>query len=321
MNTHQPTTPTTTPTEPEFRPIRPELIERIRAYKSTYKLSDNGFARLIGSSGTMVNRAINGKFEGTPEVFESKIEDFFKNDPTRRASREELFENEFSRAMANFLETVRRTDDIGLAYCPAGKGKTSGIRLYVANTPTAISVELTKWNAGADGLARLIFHSIESRRWRGNTARGDFLVERFTGSRRLIIIDNAHRMTSGSRQWIFDFHDATGCPIALVGNPELLDAIRENDQQFSRIGMRSEIHGGKPKDDANRLTAIHWPEAVGQLKDLASTVIKNRGHLRALKKQLLLAREISAGFDTASEAFEAAHTMLIRDYKLTDKAA
>jgi len=315
MNTPQPPPQTTTPTE--FKPIRADLLDQIRAYKSVHKLSDEKFAKLVGISGSQINRALNGKFEGTPETFENKIGDFFKAEPARRDAREELFENEFSKSMKNFLETVRRTDDIGLAYCAAGKGKTSGVRLYVADNPISISIELSKWNSGSDGLARLIFNQIDARRWRGNTARGDFLVARFSDSHRLIIIDNAHRMTSGARQWIFDFHDATGCPIALVGNPEILDAIRENDQQFSRVGLRREIKGAKSSEDARHLTALHWPEAAGQLGDLAATVLKNQGHLRSLKKQLLLARDIAPGFDTPAEAFEAAHTQLIRDYSLT----
>lgn len=317
MNTPTTQQQTTAPTEPEYKPIRPEIIGQIRAFKSAHKLSDEKFAKLVGASGSQVNRALNGKFEGTPETFEAKIEDFFKAEPARRAAREELFENEFSKNLKSFLDTVRRTEDLGLAYSPAGKGKTSGIRLYLAANPTAIGIELSKWNSGSDGIARLLFAQIDARRWRGNTARGDFLAERFSGSRRLLIIDNAHRMTSGARQWIFDFHDATRCPIALVGNPEILDAIRENDQQFSRVGLRREIKGAAPADDARKLTALHWPEAEGQLAGLAATVIKNQGHLRALKKQLLLAREISGGFPSPSEAFEAAHTQLIRDYTLT----
>jgi len=316
MNT--PSAPqTTTLIEPEYKPIRPDLLDQVRAFKSNHKLSDEKFAKLVGISGSQINRALNGKFEGTPETFESKIEDFFKAEPSRRAAREELFENEFSRAMKGFLDTVRRTEDIGIAYSDAGKGKTSGVRLYVADSPTSISIELSKWNAGSDGLARLIFNQIDARRWRGNTARGDFLVERFTGSRRLLIIDNAHRMTSGARQWIFDFHDATGCPLALIGNPEILDAIRENDQQFSRVGLRREIKGAAPAEDVRKLIAIHWPEADGHLGHHATTVIKNQGHLRALKKQLLLARDIAPKFATPAEAFEAAHTQLIRDYSLT----
>ena len=318
-------TPTTTPQtttliESDYKPIRADLLAQIRAYKSTNKLSDEKFARLIGASGSQVNRALNNKFEGTPEVFESKVEDFFKAEPSRRAAREELFENEFSRSIKTFLDTVRRTEDIGIAYCAAGKGKTSGIALYLAENPLAVGIELSKWNGGADGLARLMFASIDARSWKGNTSRGDFLAGRFAESRRLIIIDNAHRMTAGARQWIFDFHDATGCPVALVGNPEILDAIRLNDQQFSRVGLRSEIKGGGAKQaesDGDKLTEIHWPEARGKLAGLAATVIKNRGHLRALKKQLLLARDLAAGFDTPAEAFEAAHTKLVRDYSLT----
>jgi hypothetical protein len=169
-----------------------------------------------------------------------------------------------------------------------------------------------------------LFAAVENRAWkRNNESRGEFLTGRFKGSRRLVVVDNAQRLTAGARQWLFDFHDATGCPIALLGNPEILDKIRLSDQQFSRVGLRREIKGGDARGDAGSMVRLHWPEVAedAALLALAVSVVKGRGHLRALKKQLLLARDIFTNGDFAApaDAFRAAHTQLIRDYKLEDK--
>jgi hypothetical protein len=88
---------------------------------------------------------------------------------------------------------------------------------------------------------------------------------------------------------------------------------------FSRIGIKREIKGnGRPQEDADMLVRLTWPEALGKLGTLPVQVVKERGHLRALRKQLLLARDIATAFESPAEAFKAAHTQLVRDYALED---
>jgi DNA transposition AAA+ family ATPase len=297
------------------------LIERLKAHKERHGLTDNALGKLLGVSGTMVNRAVNGVFKGNAQAFAARAADFLHNDPARRQAREEVFDSGATRAVRDFLETVRRTGDVGLAFSPAGRGKTMGIRLYLADNPLAVGLELADWSHCAAGLERALLAAVDGRGWKRNReSRGEYLAARFRGSRRLIVADNAHKLTAGARRWLFDFHDFTGCPVALVGNPELLDAIRQNDQQFSRVGLRREIRGGKPADDAASMLRLHWPEAGedGELLALAVVVIREQGHVRALHKQLELAKDIHGNFDTPAEAFRAAHTQLIRDYKLEE---
>jgi DNA transposition AAA+ family ATPase len=302
--------------DPEIHPVRADVIERLVAFKKQSGLSFEEIANLIGSSAAQVNRAVNKKFKGDPITFEAKVEDFLKNEPKRRRDSKVLFENDFSREVGNFLETVRRTNDIGIGHCQAGMGKTKGITLYVIKNPTTISAELPIWDAGVNGVERILFNCIETRGWDHNTSRGDFISARLSGSHRLIIIDNAHKLSFRSRQWLFDFHDQSGCPIALIGNPEILEEIKKNDQQFSRVGLLCEFRGQSASVDAERMIKIHWPDAEGKLDGLPIQVIKEQGHLRSLRKHLELARDIATAFDSPEEAFRAAHTKLVTNYKL-----
>jgi hypothetical protein len=65
------------------------------------------------------------------------------------------------------------------------------------------------------------------------------------------------------------------------------------------------------------------PAAAGDaaLLKQATKVVAERGHLRALRKQLGLTRDLMEAPQFAGQAvkaFAAAHTQLIRDYKLSD---
>ncbi|MDR1304491.1 MAG: hypothetical protein LBK76_04625, partial [Verrucomicrobiales bacterium] len=177
------------PPKPQEQPDA-ALLERLAAYKREHELTDNDLGRKLGVSGTMVNRALNGKFAGNARTFAARVADFLRNDPARRRVREESFANAFTRGVADFLETVRRTGDVGLAYSPAGKGKTMGVALHAAANPLVVAFELAKWNCGASGLERALFAAVENRAWkRNNESRGEFLTGRFKGSRRLVVVD------------------------------------------------------------------------------------------------------------------------------------
>jgi DNA transposition AAA+ family ATPase len=165
---------------------------------------------------------------------------------------------------------------------------------------------------------------MEVRGMAAGTRRADWLVERLRGSNRLIVIDNAHRMTRSALAWIFDFSDpveagGTGCPVALVGNPELLEKIAAKDQQFSRVGVLRPLKLTGARALADAMLQRLCPAHAGALLDLAERVVTERGHLRALKKHLLLMPEFlgAAGGDPR-KAFLMAHTQVVSNYKLED---
>jgi DNA transposition AAA+ family ATPase len=156
------------------------------------------------------------------------------------------------------------------------------------------------------------------------------MVNKLRGSDRLLIVDDAHKLTRPALQWFFDFHDATQVPVALVGTYELLDKLEDDTQRFSRVGYHEEIKhtdaGGKLVVDralVKHLVKQLVPAANGEsesLCDLAEQVAEQHGHYRSVHKQLKLAIEIKAGSKadiTWVQAFRAAHTKLIRKYKLS----
>jgi DNA transposition AAA+ family ATPase len=170
---------------------------------------------------------------------------------------------------------------------------------------------------------------IDTHQWRRSVSRWEFLRKHFNQSDRPIIIDNAHRLTSHGRCWIFDFHDATGTPFVLVGNPEILDDIardRGEDQQSTRIGICPELRFNKSRklaDAVNKTLAHRLPQKgfsrlADSIRPLALEVAKRKGHLRALNKQLNVALEFfeKQKFPTLKDSFMAAHELLIRDYAL-----
>lgn len=304
-----------------------DLRARLQAYMEKNNLKLNELAKELDSTPSPISKYLNKKPEGDVEKLEGKIEDVLKNSERRRESRNSIFPTAVTRQIAGTFETIRETNDVGLVFGPAGIGKTCACDFYAMTHPVAVLVSASQMTAAGHALQRAVFNAVSSSSWSGNTARADWLVEKFTGSNRLLIIDNAQRLSLSGLQWFFDFLDATGCPGALVGNPEVLQAIRKSDQQFSRIGLKTEIKPESVKAaEIKRVTAALiaqlLPESGEDLLAVAEIVAERHGFFRSLRKQLLLTRKIKenaadAGTEASWEqAFRSAHTQLVRDYSL-----
>lgn len=294
----------------------------LQAYRERNSYTLHDLARQLATNVTQVSKYLAAKPEGDVARLEGTVDDVRANEARRREAKHEYFETPVSRAVAGVFETIRETNDVGLLFGAAGVGKTCGVALYLAANPSALSVTVTEWAKGARAMERLLMGAVSARGWRGNVTRADFLVAKLSRSNRLIIVDNAHELSIGGIKWLFHFHDATDCPVALVGNPEVLDLIRPSDQRFSRIGLKRELKlkGGQARAVAAQLTTSLWPDAAEEVAGLTEAIAEQHGHFRALRKELLLARKIhGASKDTSyADAVKAAHTQLVRNYALQD---
>jgi hypothetical protein len=301
-----------------------DLRKKLDEYRTTGRerpMTMSALGRELGVSSTRVNKYLTGKPEGNVAELEARVADMLKAASRRQVTDVTPFQSNVTATLHTIFELVRKTNDVGLVSGPAGIGKSVAIRMYCDANPTAIAICIPRWQRTDSGLVALLFAGCDTTSWDQKTPRGTYMAARLRNSNRLILVDNAHRLTAGAREWLFDFYDETGCPIVLLGNPEILDAIRRNDQQFSRIGIHQkvELDPKKVREYAKNMIAALVPEPQDGLLDLAVEVAQQRGHLRALKKQLLLSQDLAgtATYDGDQlRAFAAAHSKLVRDYEL-----
>lgn len=312
--------------EAKLKPYNEDLRQKLSEYRERQKLTLVELASQLNCGASSLSKYLSKKGVGEIEKLEAVAEDVLKFESRRRESVHRLEPNKISKLVDGAFETIRRTNDCGLIFAAAGVGKTASIELYCRENPATITACATKYRCAAGHIVGLLWSSIGTRGWPGNVSRANYLAEKLKGSNRLIIIDNAHRLAASGREYLFDLHDDTGCPIAFVGNPEVLDIIRKNDQQFSRIGYKLNL--APKKDEIRKVSAqlleILAPGTGDDLEDLAEVVCEHHGHFRALRKQVQLAQKIlSDGGEIKNlrKAFEVAHRLLVRDYSLPQEAA
>lgn len=318
------TTETTDSTaKSRVKPFNEAIRADLEKYREDSGLTLSDLGRELGVSGSAVSKYLGAKPEGDVASLESSAADVLKNAQKRARRFGELFATTVSNQINSIFETIRKTNDVGGITGPAGIGKTCGTDLYLKVNPTAVKMTATRWLRTGDAMLSLLWEAVDTRSYKrnGSESRAQYLVNKFDRSNRLLIFDNAHRLTKGGLEFCFDFHDATGVPICFVGNPEFLDKIADNDQQFSRIGLFRELKLKETRVVANRILDQIAPQFAANLEDMAVQVIERRGHVRSLKKQIVLAKEIfegAGGKHTIEDAFRSAHTQLVgRDYQLT----
>jgi DNA transposition AAA+ family ATPase len=286
-------------------------------------------SRLFGSNPAQLSKYLSTKPGVNPVGDVPRLEAVARDvmrAAARRAERQQqaIWETPVTEQVRVVCETIRKTGDVGLVHGPAGIGKTCALARYQESNPSVVSITAYRWACGPNDLCRAIFGCMDTRKYPGNTPRVEWVLERLRRSERLLIVDNAHRVNPNGLAWLFDFHDETGCPLALIGNPEVLDAIRKNDQQFSRVGLMREVHlGRKDRQPANlaaiaeRMCLRHINDKGEDIADLCVRVLGERGHLRALDKHLRLVVEMLPHYkNDIRETFLAAHGQVVSDYRL-----
>jgi len=304
----------------------PALIASLIELRGEKNITNHQLCRLLGIAGctpTFLSKYLNDNLDREVPDFDRQAFDILKSIRERLKFGAEIFETSVVRKIGNALNLIRKTGDIALITAPAGNGKTSAINHYLAANRSAIRINLNATTRAANKVEGLVFRAIDNRDWKAQCSRFEYLVSRFSGSSRLLIVDNAQRLDASGRQWLFDFGDEAECPICLVGNPETLDRIRTNDQQFSRIGIHAsyELEAAELPAAAARVAAQFSDAATAEaIADLAAFIAGKDGRLRAVRKTVILAQELrNASADLREnprKAIRAAHSRLVRDYAL-----
>jgi len=299
-----------------------DLRARLAVYQEAENLTNGELAKQLNVGATQVSKYLNKHPEGDVDTLEAAAEDVLSAASRRRAvANLALFPTSVSRRVAVALETIRRTNDVGLIVGPAGAGKSCAVELYARANPATIIVTASRWNATACGLIRLVFDALESRSWKGNESKASWIEARLRGSNRLLCIDNAHRLSMSGREFVFDFHDSTRIPIALIGNESIERDLSACDQHSSRIGLVKRVDCDDSMHVAKSLARQLLPSAEETAADLIAKVAASKGRARAAKKHLLLAHDLLEGCNgDARQAIKAANLCLLSDVRLSANA-
>ena len=302
-------------------PTDPKLREALIEFRQLQGLTNSVLAQRFATTATLISEYINDRLQRCPKDFEARAWNTLAALKGRLEDATNYFETTVSKNIHGRLEMARKTQDVVLIVGMAGEGKSCGGRMFAAANAGTLYLELSSHQRTDRQVAGAIFNMLERRSdWKGNMSRAEFLTNQLRNSHRVIIIDEAHLLDMSGRQFLFSLNRDTGCAIALIGNPEILDKIRKNDQHFSRVGVKGEpmlTDKEIPEVALKVATQFSSEEFAAKIDDLVAFVASKPGRLRAVRKGVILAWEMSQKNGTEPrKAFRSAHKNLVRDYEL-----
>lgn len=296
--------------------VKAEQIARTREdlqrHMATHSLSNRKVANALGVSPTAVSQFVNDKYTGDQAALAGKIIDWLDQEMTSRRSPKVsgFVETEVALLIRAAFNAARKHGGIALAYGPSGIGKTMTAAAYAAEHPRTIFVRVTSGAVTARGVLNLICDKLRLRKTNMIWPMIERVVERIGDSKRMVIIDEAHRLGVDALEAIRDIHDMTECPMVLLGTEKIAKTIDENnreardwitDQFGSRICLRQDIlgiahRGGKPLFTVDEIRRVFRSTNVKLATDAgrflgALAGDPGLGGLRMAKRVLLIAAE------------------------------
>ncbi|MBU8910675.1 MAG: ATP-binding protein [Desulfobacterales bacterium] len=140
----------------------------------------------------------------------------------------------FNEAANVVSDTVKGQPGLMVAWGYAGRGKTECSRAYAVRTPSAVYVRVFEdWTPRAM-LARICFELNGMQP--GSVERAKrILIEELEQSAKIILIDEADRLTMSNIEHLRDIHDETGTPIVLLGEPSLYGRLTSKRRIWERV--------------------------------------------------------------------------------------
>lgn len=290
-------------------------------------IKESGFSRVraaqqIGYSPTAVSLYLAGTYGADCTELERKIVDMLDAAARRNVAVIPTVQCETAQQIRDAIELVRRTNDVGLIVGDSGVGKTRGAELYASQTPTAMLLRVREWSKDQRSVESALFDLVGDGGWDRRTKRALWIIGKLRGANRPLIVDDAHKLTVPALRYLFDLHDETQLPLALLGTAELEERVKADPQRFGRVGYRRPIGAEAPEVVIDlilsTLAPTTSPSERTKARMICEQIAAKAGALRAVLKEVRLAAELCGRRPSLGlcDALRAAHTRLVRDYNL-----
>jgi DNA transposition AAA+ family ATPase len=171
---------------------------------------------------------------------------------------------------------VRENQTMGLVVGPAGIGKTRCAEALHEAYVGSILLMIRSGAYSPRGFTSMLAEKlgVHRRLRRSDGAEPSQLervIERLRGSGRLLIVDEAHKLTNEGLELLREIHDATQCPVFMPATKDLQERIQrtadpDHGQLYSRVDIMYPLTQGRDISSGGR--ALFMVEEIRKLYEL-----------------------------------------------------
>ena len=290
--------------------LRAAVLEEL----SRSGMSQTKLAKESGINQARLSQWLGGKYRGDNQAVARELDRWLKLTVERReqkvsgilAAPPEWQRTPSAKRILDTLRFAQANGDITLIYGGAGVGKTCTANQYRENNLNVWIATMSPALSSVTAVLERVCASIGILEIPSGASRAETaIVARLTGSRGLLIVDEARHLAVSGVEALRSIHDASGIGLALIGNETVYARITGGSrkanfaQLFSRIGYRVNLSAPSAADVETILDAWHIQEK--RARRFCSEIAARAGALRSLTKVLRIA---SMTRETPEEAID-----------------
>lgn len=234
---------------------RKRAMASFSEYIDAHDLSHKAVAAELGKPRASTIRDLTlGTFRANTDGHIRTLIQWMENHDRRRAaSLEDPFVD--STTVAKLVDSTSQmvfdNGTIGIVFGPTGIGKSRCLNHVQQSTPGSILISIMSGSHHARGVAKSILRSLGRTQTKSEHATVvDRVLDALRNSGRLLIIDEAHKLSGGGLEFVRELHDNTGIPIVLGATIDLYERIVANadpdhGQLFSRVNVSLDLAQGR----------------------------------------------------------------------------
>ncbi len=269
------------------------LKEKFESYLKVSGFSQEGVAKAMGISGSILSSWRKGRYNGDNERVEGLVSAYLARvehlaERSKGVKRDfDFVETSVYERVVNGAELAEVRQGIRVVMGDSGVGKTTALEHLKGLNESMILFRAYPGIRKNRVLAKLCKEA-------GLGCRGSFddlfeeLTERLEGTNRLIAIDEVEHLPIEAVDAVRRLNDFTGCPVILVGLPVFYQTLKKYQQDYAYVFNRVSIPvavGRNSVEDAGAMVATMldcdvsaevWHEACGGIgRDLKEIVLES----------------------------------------------
>lgn len=263
-----------------------KIVEELEGIAEKYELSQNQLASKIGISSSVVSQIYSGDYEYNAESFVFiQIEKFIERMGMK------IYETKLLKVVENMLDASFTGKKLSVITSESGAGKTVAIEQYCLRNPAAIHVRVNEVFTKKYLLQKLLKACNNDFDGMSSQLMFDSLSDILSRRHRLVVIDEAERLTYNELELMRDLYDQGNIGLVLAGLPKLRQLLqkgrnlRENPVQlYSRVNHQKIVDILEESDVrmifTDKLNEFKLDISAGKYKSIAKQLV-HRGGLRA----------------------------------------
>lgn len=280
-----------------------------------------GMAREIGISPTVLTQYLQGSYHergGNVEKVNQKIEHWLYRTQERAEHwKEEILDLSITNRISKILKVAFASRENALIWGPAGLGKTLAVKRFAEREPNAVLVTARNSVRSVKGALILIYKGLSNKDIKGSATQiYDEIIALLKGRDKIIIVDQAHRLSNQALQELQAIYDETGVPFALIGTDTIHKRLKDPNsntvlaEMISRITIHRHFDLTPEKNDLNAVCSMYGVDDPAIVRIMAGK--STYGGLRIVARILSKACWLAGGMPTMKEVED---SIKITEYK------